>query len=159
MGDVLLDTNVVSYLSKRGDTRADLYRRHVEGKRCCVSFVTVGELYAWAAARKWSAQHVAEMEARLRAFVVIPYDVEICKAYAALWELKTSTGSPRVLADNDRWIAACALRHNLPLVTHNRRHFDGIPGLRVISEVEVLASVASKATPLIPDLLDLPPQR
>ena len=34
------------------------------------------------------------------------------------------------------WIAACALRHSIPLVTHNSKDFVGIPGLKVISEVE-----------------------
>jgi predicted nucleic acid-binding protein len=38
------------------------------------------------------------------------------------------------LATLDAWIAATALRHGLRLVTHNRRHFEGITGLRIISE-------------------------
>ena len=32
------------------------------------------------------------------------------------------------------WIAATALRHGIPIVTHNRQHFEGISGLTVISE-------------------------
>jgi predicted nucleic acid-binding protein len=38
------------------------------------------------------------------------------------------------VAANDLWIAACAKRHALRLVTNNRRHFDFIPGLQIISE-------------------------
>ena len=38
------------------------------------------------------------------------------------------------LNEGDAWIAAVALRNGMPLVTHNRRHFEGIPGLTVISE-------------------------
>jgi tRNA(fMet)-specific endonuclease VapC len=41
-------------------------------------------------------------------------------------------GTPR--EDNDIWIAACALQHDLPLMTHNPRHFDHIKGLRLIHE-------------------------
>jgi predicted nucleic acid-binding protein len=41
-------------------------------------------------------------------------------------------GRPR--QDNDLWIAATALRHGLPLVTHNIRDFADIPDLTVISE-------------------------
>lgn len=33
----------------------------------------------------------------------------------------------------DGWIAATALRHDIPLVTHNRADYLGVPGLRVIS--------------------------
>jgi predicted nucleic acid-binding protein len=32
------------------------------------------------------------------------------------------------------WIAACAKRHSLSLITNNRKNFEGIPGLTVISE-------------------------
>jgi len=33
----------------------------------------------------------------------------------------------------DWWIAACAIRHGLPLVTHDSKDFDGIEGLTVIT--------------------------
>jgi predicted nucleic acid-binding protein len=39
-----------------------------------------------------------------------------------------------VIAPNDLWIAACALRHSLTLITNNRKHFCDIPGLSIISE-------------------------
>ena len=38
------------------------------------------------------------------------------------------------VGEADAWVADVAIRHNMPLVTHNRKHFDGIPGLTVISE-------------------------
>lgn len=34
----------------------------------------------------------------------------------------------------DAWIAATALLYGVPLVTHNRKDFEGIDGLVVISE-------------------------
>lgn len=39
---------------------------------------------------------------------------------------------PMSLADS--WIAAAALQHGLPLVTHNARHFTSVPGLTIITE-------------------------
>ena len=39
-----------------------------------------------------------------------------------------------VIADNDLWIAAFALRHSIPLVSNNRRHFQRVPGLTLICE-------------------------
>jgi tRNA(fMet)-specific endonuclease VapC len=133
---VLLDTDVFSYLTKTGDDRADLYKRHVEGKRIALSFITVGELYEWAHTRRWSIDRIATFESKLTQTVIIPYDVEICKVYATLASLKTPEGAARNIAANDRWIAACALRHDLTFVTHNRKHFHGIPSLRIISETQ-----------------------
>jgi tRNA(fMet)-specific endonuclease VapC len=49
------------------------------------------------------------------------------------WARATSVKGKRVAA-GDAWIAAVAVRHGLPLVTHNRRHYEPIPGLVIISE-------------------------
>jgi hypothetical protein len=32
------------------------------------------------------------------------------------------------------WIEASAIRHSIPLVSNNRKHFERIPGLKLISE-------------------------
>ncbi len=128
---VLIDTNVFSYLGKAGDERAKLYRPHVEGKLVAVSFVTVGELHFGAAKAGWSPDKILRMQARLRATVIVPYDSGVCEAYG---RIKASLPKSRVISDNDLWIAACAVRHSVPLVTHNRRHFDQIAELVVISE-------------------------
>jgi hypothetical protein len=39
-----------------------------------------------------------------------------------------------VVAANDLWIASCAIRHAIPLISNNRKHFEKIPGLTLISE-------------------------
>ena len=135
MDEVLLDTNVFSYLLRRGDPRAVLYRPHIQGRTVAVSFVTVGELYYWAERRKWGPEKIRFLEERVRAATVVPYDLDICRAYAKLKSgLKTPSGSHRLIGDNDLWIAACAVRHGMPLITHNRRHFEGMPGLNIFSE-------------------------
>jgi tRNA(fMet)-specific endonuclease VapC len=135
---VLLDTNVFSFLLPfRPDTRAELYRYHVEGenKFAVISFVTVAELYVLAERRKWGFPRMRDLEAHLSAAVVVPYDVDICRTYARLkTNLRNPSGSARVIESNDLWIAACAVSHAIPLVTHNRQHFEGIPGLNIISE-------------------------
>jgi predicted nucleic acid-binding protein len=132
MDAVLLDTDVFSYLNKRGDSRADHYRPHIIGKTIALSFITVGELYTWTVTRQWSSRRIAELEQRLKAAVIVPYDIELCKAYAQLRAALQTKGI--AIAANDLWIAACAIRHSLPLITHNYKHFAPIPGLRVISE-------------------------
>lgn len=56
MDAVLLDTDVFSYLLKRGHPHAEAYSRHVKNKTIAVSFVTVGEVYSGAEKRQWSAR-------------------------------------------------------------------------------------------------------
>jgi len=132
MDAVLLDTDVFSFLMKETDTRCELYKPHVKGKTIALSFVSVGELFAWSVKRKWSAKNCADLERRIRAAVVVPYDLELCRQFGKLKADLMSAG--RSIAANDLWIAACALRHGLPLVTHNLKDYDGIPGLKVVTE-------------------------
>ena len=135
MDNVLLDTSVFSFFLRRNDTRANLYRPYTQHKTLVVSFVTVGELYYWAELRKWGPARLKYLEEKIPATIIVWYDLEICKTYARIKSgLKTASGTHRLVGDNDLWIAACAVRHAIPLITHNRRHFEGIPGLTVISE-------------------------
>jgi predicted nucleic acid-binding protein len=91
--------------------------------------------YYGALKKLWGVERVTALEARLAAVVVIPYDVDVCRAYARLkCEAKTAAGTDRVVGSNDLWVASCAIRHGLPLVSNNRKHFEGLPGLRPISQ-------------------------
>jgi predicted nucleic acid-binding protein len=129
METVLLDTDVFSFLLK-GREQAELYRKHVEGRMIALTFVTVGELYAGMIKAKWMQASVIQCEQRIKATVVLPYDVGVCKAYA---EIKNELRHDPI-APNDLWIASCARRYSVPLVTHNRNHFDRVRNLTVISE-------------------------
>jgi tRNA(fMet)-specific endonuclease VapC len=68
---------------------------------------------------------------RLKAVVVIPSDHDVCREYGQLKAGLQKAGI--VVGDNDLWIAACALRHSIPLISNNRKHFENMPGLRLIS--------------------------
>ena len=147
MDAVLLDTDVFSYLLK-DDARADPYRQHVRNRTVAVSFVTVGELLAGAEKKGWGPVKRQQLEMKLRAVVIVPFDLEICRVYGRLSCMKTETGGDRTIAVNDRWIAACAIRHNLRLISNNRRHFEGIPDLTLISEAPVPKKPADRPLPL-----------
>lgn len=128
MSDCLLDTNIISYILK-GDSRAALYTKHIASQRLCISFMTVAELYAWAIARNWGNKRVDDLRTHLRQYVVLPYDDLMA------WEWAKAMNFPgHPIAAGDAWIAAAALRFAMPLVTHNRKHFEHLPGLKVISE-------------------------
>jgi predicted nucleic acid-binding protein len=147
MDAVLLGTDVFSYLLK-DEARADPYRPHVRGRTVAVSFVTVGELLAGAEKKGWGPAKREQLETKLRAVVIVPFDLEICRVCGRLSCLKTDAGGDRIIAANDRWIAACAIRHDLPLISNNRRHFEGIPGLTLISEAPVPKKPADQPLPL-----------
>ena len=134
---VLLDTDVFSYLGRVGDTRAALYRSHLDGKLLGVSFITVGEILFGAYRNKWGSAKLEQIRARLRSATIVPYDWAVCQTYGELKARLQEAGKP--VADNDLWIAACAVRHSIPLVSHNRAHFQNIPGLVLISEAPKIA--------------------
>jgi tRNA(fMet)-specific endonuclease VapC len=133
MGAVLLDANVFSYVLNRHSLAA-LYYKHLDGKQQTLCFAVVAELLQGAQLCNWGEAKIARLEESIRTVTVIPYDLGVCRAWANLCDVRTPDGSKRNFSNNDRWIAACAIHHDIPLVSHNRKHFEGIPKLRLISE-------------------------
>jgi tRNA(fMet)-specific endonuclease VapC len=149
MDAILLDTDVFSFLMKGTDTRAAVYAPHVKGKTIALSFVTVGELFAWGERKGWGAKKFSDLEQRIKTAVVVPYDLDLCRQFGQIKAEMMNAGRP--VPSNDLWIAACALRHSIPLVTHNAKHFANIPGLKIITEVE------TAKPPNTPKLFEDPP--
>jgi predicted nucleic acid-binding protein len=127
---VLLDTNVVSYLLK-GDTRAAAYAPLLEGNRLAISFMTVAELFEWAAIRRWGKPRREQLEQTLANYIVIPVDIALCRAWGQLRARQRFAGI--TITSQDAWIAATAVHHSLPLVTHNPGDFQHIDGIDVRS--------------------------
>jgi len=92
--------------------------------------------------RGWSKKKWEDLSARLRSVIIIPYDDAICTVYAELKAELSKSG--KTVADNDLWIAACAVRHGLTLLTHNRAHFENIPRLKFLSEAPVIMQIQSQ---------------
>jgi tRNA(fMet)-specific endonuclease VapC len=128
MSTLLVDTNVVSFLFK-GDTRSAGYETLLTGHRLAVSFMTVAELFEWAATRRWGARRLAQLEETLAVYLFIPVDMELCRTWGTIRVAEQSAG--RVISPQDAWIAATAIRHGLPLVTHNPADFATIADLDV----------------------------
>lgn len=131
LGKLMLDTNIVSYLWKN-DPISKVYTPHLIGKSHYISFITVGELYFWAEDAGWGATKREKLEDYLQNFIIVPSDLEIARSYALIAKQRKQNGRPISL--NDAWIAACAVRHHVQLVTHNAKDFEGISNLKVISE-------------------------
>ena len=75
-------------------------------------------------------------ERALRDFLVTGIDImyldaEICRIFAR--ERIRLRAAGMLIPDFDLMIGATALRHNLTLLTNNRRHFERLSGLHIIS--------------------------
>lgn len=73
-----------------------------------------------------------KLEDYLSPVLVFHSDDDLCIQWARITEDGRRRG-PQI-QPGDGWIAATALLHNVPLITHNRRDFDNVTGLKVISE-------------------------
>jgi tRNA(fMet)-specific endonuclease VapC len=136
MAAVMVDTDVYSYITGSNPARATPYKPHLEGHTITLSFITVGEQYAGFTKQislgRWPANRLDKLESDLRRVTIVPYDIEVCKTFGDIKAMLERTG--KTLDANDLWIAACAKRHSLKLVTNNRKHFEAIPGLDIVSE-------------------------
>jgi predicted nucleic acid-binding protein len=131
MKTLVVDTDVISFLFK-GDTRARLYRPHLRQTLPLVSFMTVAELAQWALIRNWGTRRKEQLEAHLLRYTLVPFDRALCQTWAEARYQAHCSG--RKIETADAWVAATALLYNVPLVTHNRSHFDWLSGLTLISE-------------------------
>jgi len=73
------------------------------------------------------SRRLAELEADAE---ILPVDVEAASYYATIREQLRQEGQP--IPQNDAWIAAIALLHNLPIVSRDA-HFDRVHGVRRIA--------------------------
>jgi tRNA(fMet)-specific endonuclease VapC len=131
MSPFVLDTDVVSFLFKN-DTRAQSYLRHLESRQWVISFMTEAELEQWALLSNWHAQRVEWLRIFLRRFVIVPSSRDLVRTWAEVMVMARRAG--RRLETADAWIAATAVLHNVPLVTHNATDYRGVAGLTLITE-------------------------
>ena len=131
MDSVVVDTDVLSYLFKQ-DSRGERYKLHLEGKLGVISFMTIAELNFWANMRNWGAQRRAQLAAFLEPYAVINSDLELAYTWAAIRSEVMRGGYHIDTADC--WIAATAVLHGIPLLTHNHDHFVHVNRLTTISE-------------------------
>ena len=97
----------------------------------CHSFQTVAELLRWGYERNWGERRLGEQEEYLRQFIVYPYSFDLAKEWAEIHAEAKRSGKP--IGSADAWIAATALVLDVPLVSNNRKDFQNVSGLKLIS--------------------------
>jgi predicted nucleic acid-binding protein len=133
MMPLVLDTDVVSYLYGNRP-EADRYEHHLRAAIPVLTFASVAELHYGARRNDWSEQRIAELDAYIGRFIVLPFLDDLPRHWAALRAHATRLGHPLAHREhcNDLWIAACAIHYKAPLLTGNVRHFLDLPGLDVV---------------------------
>jgi predicted nucleic acid-binding protein len=148
---VLADTNIISYVFKR-QPLGTRYNHLLIGREVRLSFVTVAELNSWAEDNNWGARRRLELRIFLSRFPMVPCTAGIPELFAKIMADRQRAGRP--MLPDDGWIAATAMYHDLPLVTHDA-NFLGTEGLRVISanpEIIALQALPSARGPLEMDM-------
>ncbi|MEO1396749.1 MAG: type II toxin-antitoxin system VapC family toxin [Cyanobacteria bacterium J06634_5] len=126
MSLILIDTDIAAFVFK-GSEFAKPYTPVLQGYDLALSFMTIAELFQWAFQNQWGNQRVTQLEKYLQNYVIIPVDQPLCRFWAQVRSERRKMG--RVISPQDAWIAATALRHQIPLVTHNVKDFQDIPNL------------------------------
>jgi tRNA(fMet)-specific endonuclease VapC len=128
---VLLDTNIASYLVRRSiESRS--YERLIRGRPKCLSVISIAELRYGSLKKSWGDRKTSELESFIEAATIVPVCQEIAPVVADVRNRREREG--RRMDWCDAWIAATAIFHQLPLVTHDR-DFAEIEGLELITEL------------------------
>ena len=130
MSRLVVDTDVVSFLFKNHPI-AKLYDSDLRGNTLALSFMTIAELDRWVIQRNWGQSRRNWLNRYLDPFVILPYNRALCTRWAEVTVAAQARGYRIDCAD--AWIAASALLYDIPLVTHNRSDYMGVPGLVLIS--------------------------
>lgn len=124
-GKFLLDTTFVIALFAEDPTVTQGLRRVDE---VFVSSVVLGELYFGALKSARFETNVKRIDSFAAGNVVLTCDQETARHYGLIKSKLRARGRP--LPENDIWIAATAIQHDLTLLTHDA-HFGEVDGLQL----------------------------
>lgn len=124
----LLDTDTVIYSLKGHPTVKINLERH-RNAILKISVVTLMELYYGAYKSQKVMSNLGKIKTIEEAIEIVPLARESAEVFAMLKANLQKAGTP--LDDFDLILAACALAHDLVLVTNNIKHFKRIEGLRL----------------------------
>lgn len=126
----LIDTDwVIDHLNAVAEVTRRL--KELEPQGLALSIISAAELWEGVYFSRDQKRSQMALEAFLSGVSIVNLDEEVCKRFGHLRGSMRKRG--QVMGDFDLLIAATALRHNLTLLTNNRKHFAGIAGLQIQS--------------------------
>ena len=96
-----------------------------------ISIITTAELYQGAFYSNNPHDNEALLIQFINGYEVVQLDDEICRLFAR--ERGRLRAEGNLIGDLDILIGCTALRHSLTLLSNNRRHFERLEGLSIIS--------------------------
>jgi tRNA(fMet)-specific endonuclease VapC len=127
----LLDTDhCIAILRKK----LDLRERVSPDEELATTAISVAELTHGANRSIHREDNLARLEVLLSALIILPFDEAAARRFGVLKAELENRGEP--LDNLDLQIASIALENNLPLVTHNTRHFNRLNGLQLVNWLE-----------------------
>lgn len=123
----LLDTNICSAHMRRP---AGLSHRFIQyAGRLYTTCIVLAELYAGAYLLPNPSKRLAELVDLLSSISVIEFGENEAKTFGQIRGQLGPQG--KTINPLDLLIGSAARANNMTLVTHNVKHFEGIPGLRI----------------------------
>ena len=96
-----------------------------------ISVVSVAELYEGALNSNDPERDEKLLVDFLQQYPIIDLNIPICRIFGM--ERARLRGAGTLIPDMDLLIGATAMHHDLTLLSNNRRHFERLSGLRIIS--------------------------
>lgn len=135
---VVVDTSVISTeLDERLRGRRQVYESHLRGRSLLPSFQTVAELHYGALRAGWGELRTQRLQRLLTEQTrSVENDPKMAAIAARLRVDCERIGHGLAAKDHegDRWVAATAIRLEVPLIAHDGIFFD-TPGLQLITEL------------------------
>lgn len=126
-GRYLLDTNIVIGLFAQD---AAILRHLTEAKAVFLPSIVIGELYFGARNSSRVVDNIERVEGFCDANTVLTVDSQTASRYGEIKHALRQAGAP--LPENDIWIAALALQHQLVVATRDS-HFASVNSLTTVS--------------------------
>jgi tRNA(fMet)-specific endonuclease VapC len=128
----LLDSSwIISFLNGRPEAVSLIARLNDEHDALAVSVVAWAEVYQGYLDIDPASGRLALFEAFFDRVTIIPISITIARHFAVIRADLQARGTP--IGDNDTWIAATAIAHDLVLVTRDH-HFERVAGLKLYRE-------------------------
>ncbi len=124
----LIDTNIIIYrLKNLGNVNANFLKN--KDKHMSLSVISYGELVFGAKKSKAVEKNMETVNAIKSIFPLLEITSEIMNIFGEIKAYTQKIG--KTIDDMDLLIAATAITNNFTLVTHNMKHFENIPNLKV----------------------------
>ena len=124
---ILLDTNIcIAHLNGDARVQAPMQRHAPE---LAVPTLVAAELFYGYGKSARAAQNLPPLRQFLSSITVCPLDIESAEHAGQIRLHLERIG--RNTGIIDQLIAATAIRHDAVLVTHNTRHFQDVPGIKL----------------------------